>query len=777
MRKTITTFLSLVSGLLMTVSGAGMMNPGTPISEYGAPAEDSYVSSAYQIIMTWDEQMVHFVDGATKSFVITDPNGINKTYNTIYLENQYSDVTEAQEVVFAFDYAYAQGEYKVSIPAGIVANENGDTNPSQEISFTYGWQMSAQTFEPAQSVYTVNGWTGETSIPPFYSSEEVADVTVGLGTTSEAIPVSLTGWGVITANNGGEDNIDISELISINDGKLKLDLSTLEDGTWTINVPEGFLQGYNEEKILHVNNGFTLKYIIVNNYSPLTDYTIISPAEGSYYVNGLGQMSVYFGEPFKVAEGAKAIISYNGENKDGDLSLGYDASNGFVLNVSVGGYEPGLYEVTIPSGSIKAGEYSNPEITAKYYVVKQIYDGYVVSPASNTMVSSEEMKRIVISYPDYSKITTFSTNPGVNIVVGDYEEEYELTIGNGLEISGNQIILTPTKPIEQKNYSITIDQNTFIMDNDFTNGYISFNYSVWNGMKPAKVLKGPNGISTYNVEIKLNWDNQTVNPTDDLGVKVSYGWFGDELDIPASALEIQDGKTLYLNLSEYLKDFLDEDSWNTGTEMNVTFPEGIVKNEAGLLNPEQSISFTLYQIWDGEIVASVYPAADNTIQIYWEGEANWINTDYNDPAKLYLNNGSNQIAIEDCGWGDPDYGYYSANGYIDDNWDKGPCVLVNVGDVPGSYTLLIPAGSFTIRDDNYLEFTNEKSTINYQINADGTITVGEISTNVEILDAEGMYRVFNLQGVNVLNTRNEAELMNLSNGVYIINGTKVMIRK
>ena len=40
-----------------------------------------------------------------------------------------------------------------------------------------------------------------------------------------------------------------------------------------------------------------------------------------------------------------------------------------------------------------------------------------------------------------------------------------------------------------------------------------------------------------------------------------------------------------------------------------------------------------------------------------------------------------------------------------------------------------------------------------------------------------MYRVYNLNGVMMLQTRDASELKNLNNGLYIINGKKVNLRK
>ena len=43
--------------------------------------------------------------------------------------------------------------------------------------------------------------------------------------------------------------------------------------------------------------------------------------------------------------------------------------------------------------------------------------------------------------------------------------------------------------------------------------------------------------------------------------------------------------------------------------------------------------------------------------------------------------------------------------------------------------------------------------------------------------ADGVYKVYNLQGVNILNTVNAADLNSLTPGLYIVNGKKVLIRK
>ena len=45
------------------------------------------------------------------------------------------------------------------------------------------------------------------------------------------------------------------------------------------------------------------------------------------------------------------------------------------------------------------------------------------------------------------------------------------------------------------------------------------------------------------------------------------------------------------------------------------------------------------------------------------------------------------------------------------------------------------------------------------------------------VDGTEYFKVFNLNGANVLNTANRSDLNNLPEGLYIINGKKVMIGK
>lgn len=86
---------------------------------------------------------------------------------------------------------------------------------------------------------------------------------------------------------------------------------------------------------------------------------------------------------------------------------------------------------------------------------------------------------------------------------------------------------------------------------------------------------------------------------------------------------------------------------------------------------------------------------------------------------------------------------------------------------PGTYEITIPAGTFW--------------EAGYEANAlpetKLTVTVNEPAGIDSVVADNGVYVVYNLQGVKLMETENVEDLNNLSDGLYIINNSKVVIRK
>ena len=114
----------------------------------------------------------------------------------------------------------------------------------------------------------------------------------------------------------------------------------------------------------------------------------------------------------------------------------------------------------------------------------------------------------------------------------------------------------------------------------------------------------------------------------------------------------------------------------------------------------------------------------------------------------------------------------SYNGYplFYEDWDElynQATLEFDVEFAPGTYEITIPAGTFW--------------EAGYEANAlpetKLTVTVNEPAGIDNIVADNGVYVVYNLQGVKLMETENVEDLNNLSDGLYIINNSKVVIRK
>lgn len=85
----------------------------------------------------------------------------------------------------------------------------------------------------------------------------------------------------------------------------------------------------------------------------------------------------------------------------------------------------------------------------------------------------------------------------------------------------------------------------------------------------------------------------------------------------------------------------------------------------------------------------------------------------------------------------------------------------------GSYTLTFPKGYFMLGDDGR---ECPELVYNYIVGEESAI-------NGIAADEDGIFRVYNIAGVKVLESASKEDLRKLSDGIYIANGVKVLIRK
>ena len=197
----------------------------------------------------------------------------------------------------------------------------------------------------------------------------------------------------------------------------------------------------------------------------------------------------------------------------------------------------------------------------------------------------------------------------------------------------------------------------------------------------------------------------------------------------------------------------------------ITIPAGIVKNEAGNLNPQQVLVFNLYNSSDPGVVTPEDMDWDNWVPFeYSASELSDVTVTWEDATSVVAT-GSGEITLGENTWF-PSTEPTPLTGLVK---ISGNSIHIDLsGAEVGEWIVSIPEGYVVI--DN--EMINCAQDITYNI-----ISKGDNSAVTGIdADETGMYRVYNLKGVNVLNTTDANDLRGLDRGIYVVNGKKVVIR-
>lgn len=221
---------------------------------------------------------------------------------------------------------------------------------------------------------------------------------------------------------------------------------------------------------------------------------------------------------------------------------------------------------------------------------------------------------------------------------------------------------------------------------------------------------------------------------------------------------------LIIPLGQLLEDF----SWVLPAgEYVVSLPEGIIKDEAGAVNPAQTFSFYVLRSSDFGTVTPPDYDYDNWEPFEYEAsELTAVTVDW-DAASLTKIEGSEDVTLAEDAFMSTTPAtplLYGQEVKIEDNK-----LVINLSKVDkGAWQVNIPEG-YVIIDGTKI---NSDQILNFTIIATDSSSVISLDAN-----EEGKYVVYNLNGVNVLNTENVNDIRNLDAGLYIINGKKVIVRK
>lgn len=757
MRKINLLLSAMALGAFGFAAQAGVMAPATTVAGYGWVQADCLIDYASTMVVTWNQEEISFVEESPTVQLVL-PNGNSQTIQGEYnlrLGAPYSyDPHDCLSI--SLGYLTDSGDYTVKIPAGLVENTAGDTNPAQDIKFTIvTGSLSTYddefTVNPPQSTSEYDYETGNYTAAPFYVSSDLSNVSI-----------SWTGYNLVATGTGKVEgykeygqNVDFTPNVKVENGKIVIDLSSLDDGDWTITIPSGFVKA-DTDKGIYANSTINLEYIVLNNPSALSAPVVTNPRAGSYYVDYLNYIQMDFDSPVRLADNApKVTYTYKGETKDCPnvyLESRYGTYS-LYANLNESSYdsldEPGLYTINLPAGVVTNGKYSNEAATFEYYIVNETED-FTVTPANKSYVTSSELATIKITYADVTEIEA-NTRSWQDVTVrggtyGNYIYDYTIKMGQGIAIDGNSIVITLPE-VKQVGYWITIPSKNFIMDGALTNAYVNLEYTVWDGLPQATVLEGPaqsdqdNTKVTPNVQVLVTWDYQSVTPTDNFKIELNKnGYYDtDAVEVPADAYSLVnienpaggEGSALKIDLKDVLTQYL-EDNDNSNQDFKLTIPAGIVKNADGLENPSISFTFTVYPQTPYELNLVADEELEGVYYLYFT-EQSWMSS----PAyALCLTLTNHRGVVTDLVEGS--YVYYPedlmageyAKMYIETEAYEGNAIVLNIADVEDDvYTLTVPEGFalYNFSDSGWTDYANPKTTF--------TITVGEPEAEIVIESA------------------------------------------
>ena len=312
-------------------------------------------------------------------------------------------------------------------------------------------------------------------------------------------------------------------------------------------------------------------------------------------------------------------------------------------------------------------------------------------------------------------------------------------------------------------------------------------------MGTGEALMYPASNTSPNLSpIELTWEYQTITQGENWNVTAFWGFedmimmgFGGYIDIPAEALQLvtvsepgeggdpatrsMTGNALFIDLAPYFANYTHVMMPN----FTVRIPEGMVVNANGDVNAARVFTFNMYDLWEGAQPVISETSDPGFFNISYQGASTLqvVGAGTNDP--FLLVNGERVDLRESS---DPyNTGILPGEYATTYNEETGISSLTvnvnNLGLTAGAeYDLIIPEGLILITDYSYGHYLNNEAYLTLKYNA--TSGIENINTS-----SSGMIHVYNLHGVKVLETKDPSAISGLREGIYVINGKKVSIRK
>lgn len=418
----------------------------------------------------------------------------------------------------------------------------------------------------------------------------------------------------------------------------------------------------------------------------------------------------------------------------------------------------GKYIIEVPAGVVtNADGELNPAQTFEFYVLDNTTIKPVVTPAGGSDI--DRLGEFITLSWDNLDIEFVDGAAAMYLDDEEYENEYPLVIGKDVKIVDDNKLQISLASLEPGTYYLNMPSAYVVLsDGTLCNSFYG-EFKVVEGdykyMSYAD-MESP-GFYTSSTSkpavMWINWDNQEVELTGN-GLMATVTIGDNEPQTTGEFFLYREGTTLEVDFSEILwsiDDFIGK--------YTIVLPAGVVRNEDGEYNPEQTFEFNVLPATT--VKATVTPASDSEINLAVDPciVMSWddLTIEYNESAK-------------DIDLDDEDYENVYPLVFDQDvtiSEDNKQLLISLRSLTPGTYYLNVPS-AYVILSDGSL------SNSYY-----GEYLVIDDDSAVIAIDAdeEGIWNVVDLNGRVILSTGNYDKVKALDPGLYIVNGKKVIVRK
>ena len=704
-------------------------------------------------------------------------------YDAVY-SGADSDDSNAQMIFNFSEYNITEaGEYTLTVPAGLVFEQDYEWNRieggGQSPAYTLHFTVDPTLANPMET-YVLDPANGATqrAFPQF--SVEFPLVSACSFDYMNQGSISLTN-GELTYYGSAMPDYTTGNyrrmLITVQDPDT-YESPVLTDGDWTLTIPEGVISGDGETNpqitaTFHVSADAPL----IVKTTPANGSNVEmpgrwSPISVSFSFIGASELSL---EPTDEMAGLR--VSYAGTEisrvEDTWEEVGYQLSyySGDEVTISFSNdcfTKAGKLKIEMDEGYLTVnGSEASPAVS--YEITVGDYKEYsaVLTPAPGTEVTS--LAEITVGFPE-AETAEFNeegawiilqsgnwiapTMPEVTKVEDAEYPTFKLTY----DLS--EITLTPGS------YRLMIDENSFILDGNQGNQEINAAWTLlrtteinmsWNaspetylinegwGLYPSFVFaEGESVHITDYSGLTVKFDGEAIARSYGQDESVMYYYTSSEASSPNMLMFIIGGGKLF-------------DATTTGS-LSVEFAAGSVAISG--VPTTEAISYTWNVILPKTYSVTVTPAGDTEVSTSQLSE---ITVEFTDAttAELY-NQGFISLRSRDY----TTYGMTQPAAVTAVEGAEHPTFKLSFEGVTAltDYIFNMRAGAFTLDG----AFESPEVNCAYKV----TSAVAGI-----IADENGLFTVYNMAGVLILKDAPAAELNSLNNGLYIVNGKKVLWTK